>query len=143
MTSTGVGELRSSVSAVGANVVMTSANGVPIAVDRTARRLTVIGPAGAQHVLTLPASVGQSGPAPLLVPDSGSQSSLPMINPNGSPSLVIVNLNQGTTTSAPLGAEVQGHKLGAPVQAGQRISRSRTTRPATCWSTTPSRERSA
>src|SRR5215469_9048308 len=31
------------VGAVGANVVMTSANGVPIAVDRSARRLTVIG----------------------------------------------------------------------------------------------------
>src|SRR6185437_417499 len=69
---------------VGANVVMTSANGVPIAVDRTARRLTVISLAGAQHVLTLPASVGQNG-------------------------------------RAPLGAEVQGHKLGAPVQAGERI----------------------
>jgi outer membrane biosynthesis protein TonB len=120
VTSAGIGR-PVKVSAVGANVVMTSANGVPIAVDRTARRLTVIGPAGAQHVLTLPASIGQSGPAPMLVPDSGSESSLPMINPNGSPSLVIVNLNRGTTTSAPLGAEVQGHKLGAPVQAGERI----------------------
>ncbi|HXS62937.1 MAG TPA: fibronectin type III domain-containing protein [Streptosporangiaceae bacterium] len=120
VTSAGAGR-PVKVSAVGANVVMTSANGVPIAVDRTARRLTVISLAGAQHVLTLPASVGQNGPAPLLVPDSGTQASLPMINPNGSPSLVIVNLSQGTTTSAPLGAEVQGHKLGAPVQAGERI----------------------
>ena len=110
------------VSAVGANVVMTSANGVPIAVDRTGRRLTVIGLGGvAEHVLTLPASVGLNGPKALLVSAAGSQSSLPMVNPNGSPSLVIVNLASDTTTSAQLGAEVTGHRLGAPVQAGQRI----------------------
>ena len=45
VTSAGAGR-PVKVSAVDANVVMTSANGVPIAVDRTARRLTVIGLAG-------------------------------------------------------------------------------------------------
>lgn len=109
------------VSALGADVVMTSANGVPIAVDRTARRLTVVSASGAGDVLTLPASSGMTGPGALLVPAPGSGPSLPILEPGGSPSLVIVNLSQGTTTSAALGSEVAGHRLGAPVQAGQRI----------------------
>jgi hypothetical protein len=111
------------VGAVGANVVMTSANGVPIAVNRSARRLTVIGlhSGAAQDVVTLPASVGLGGPSPLLVPLSGGTSSLPMVDPNGSPSLVIVNLSAGTTTSAQLGSQYSGHNLGPPVQAGVRV----------------------
>jgi hypothetical protein len=111
------------VSAVGANVVMTTANGLPIAVDRTGRRLTLIGLNGraAQNVVTLPASVGRGGPNALLVPLSGSSSSLPMVDENGTPSLVIVNLSQGTTTNAQLGAVYAGNHLGAPVQAGARV----------------------
>lgn len=111
------------VGAVGANVVMTTAGGVPIAVDRSARRLTVIGvgSAVAQNVVTLPASVALGGPNALLVPLSGASSSLPMVDQNGTPSLVIVNLTQGTTTSAQLGAAYSGNRLGAPVQAGVRV----------------------
>jgi hypothetical protein len=111
------------VGAVGAHVVMTSANGVPIAVDRSARRLTVIGLNGgtALDVVTLPASVGARGPSPLLVPLSGGTSSLPMVDSNGSPSLVIVNLSAGTTTSAQLGSQYSGNHLGPPVQAGVRV----------------------
>lgn len=111
------------VGSAGANVVMTSANGVPIAVDRSSRRLTVIGlhSGAAQDVVTLPASVGLGGPSPLLVPLSGGTSSLPMVDPNGSPSLVIVNLSAGTTTSAQLGSQYSGHNLGPPVQAGVRV----------------------
>lgn len=111
------------VGAVGANVVMTTANGVPIAVDRSARRLTVIGLGSgtAQDIVTLPASVGARGQSPLLVPLSGGPSSLPMVDPNGPPSLVIVDLSAGTTISAQLGSQYSGNHLGPPVQAGTRV----------------------
>jgi hypothetical protein len=120
VTSNGIGKAIH-VGTSGADLVMTTAGGVPIAVDRTAHRLTTLGPAGASSVLTLPASADIGGSQALLVPAAGNSGTLPLVNPNGSPSLVIVDLSQGTTRSVPLGAEVTGHTLGEPVQAGQRI----------------------
>jgi Fibronectin type III domain len=120
VTSNGLGKAIP-VGTSGADLVMTTAGGVPIAVDRTAHRLTTLALTGARSVLTLPASADASGSQALLVPAAGNSATLPLVNPNGAPSLVIVDLSQGTTRSVPLGAEVTGHTLGEPVQAGQRI----------------------
>lgn len=119
VTSTGIGK-PVQVGASGASLVLATAGGVPIAVDRTARRVTMLGGGAAQKVITLPASAAAGGSQALLVPASADAGSLPMLNQN-SPSLVIVNLTTGTTHDVPLGAEVTGHTLGQPVQAGERI----------------------
>jgi hypothetical protein len=119
VTSAGLGRpVR--VGAVGADVVMTSANGVPIAVDRTTRRLTPVTLAGAGNALTLPAAVG-AGTKSLIVPAGSGSPDVPMVDPNGQPSLVIVNLTTGASHTASLGPSVAGDRFGPPVQAGSRV----------------------
>jgi len=108
------------VGAVGADVVMTSANGVPIAVDRTARRLTPVSLAGAGNARTLPAGIG-IGTKSLIVPAGSGSPNVPLVNPNGQPSLVIVNLTTGASHTASLGASVAGDRFGPPLQAGPRV----------------------
>lgn len=119
VTSAGLGRpVR--VGAVAANVVMTSANGVPIAVNRTARRLIPVSLAGAGNAFTLPAGVGV-GTKSLIVPAGSGSPNVPMVDPNGQPSLLIVNLTTGASQTASLGSSVTGDRFGPPVQAGPRV----------------------
>jgi Fibronectin type III domain len=104
-----------------ADLVMTTAGGVPIVVNRSSHRLITVGLSGEQGVVTLPASAVAGGSQALLVPASGGAGTLPVVNPNGSPTLLIIDLHSGSDHSVPLGAEVTGHDLGAPVQGGRRI----------------------
>src|SRR5262249_55441767 len=107
VTSAGLGRpVR--VGAVGADVVMTSANGVPIAVDRTSRRLTPVALAGAGSALTLPAGVG-AGSKNLIVPAGSGSPNVPMVDPNGQPSLGSGNLSTGASSTAPPRPPRRGH----------------------------------
>ena len=52
----------------GSGLVLTSAAGVPIAIDRSTLKITTLGTAGAQGVVTMPASAVSGGWQALLVP---------------------------------------------------------------------------
>ena len=105
----------------GSGLVLTSAAGVPIAIDRTTRTMTTLGPSGAQRVVTLPAAAVSGGWQAMLVPAVSQPGSLPVVGGGATPSLAIVDLNAGTTQVIQLGSEVSGHRLGQPVQTSHEV----------------------
>jgi hypothetical protein len=105
----------------GPGLVLTSAAGVPIAIDRSTRTITTLGATGARDSVTVPASAASGGWQALLVPASSQAGSLPMVSGGATPSLAIVDLNTGTTQVVPLGSEVSTHVLGPPVQTARQV----------------------
>jgi hypothetical protein len=105
----------------GSGLVLTSAAGVPIAIDRSTLKITTLETTGAQNVITMPASDVSGGWRALLVPAASQAGSLPMVNGGTTPSLVIVDLSKGTTRTVPLGSEVSTHVLGQPVQTAHQV----------------------
>jgi hypothetical protein len=105
----------------GNGLVLTAAAGLPIAIDRSTLKITTLGTAGAQDVITVPASAVSGGWQALLVPATSQAGSVPMVNGGATPSLAIVDLNTGTTQAVPLGSEVSTDVLGQPVQTAHQV----------------------
>ena len=117
VTSSGVGAAVQISRGGSANLAMTSIGGRPVAVDQTTDDITVLG-GGGTKVIALPASTGT---ARLLAPASaGGSTYLPILAATQTPSLVLVNVSDGSTAAVPLGA-AGSDQLGSPVITGERV----------------------
>ena len=106
------------VAKAGHDLVLTLADGRPVVTDRTAAVMRVLSVTGAQDSFNLDGGIDNSAPADILVPASTEGSLVPVLA-RDSGTLALVDIGNGHTTTARLGAG--GRSFGAPQVLGKKV----------------------